>query len=329
MVARVCAHGTWQWLMPVAQPREEKLAGERAYVVPRRVCGQGVVPEADAAGGIDLAEATADGPKITEILGFEGSALRQSFGDAAEELRLLDDVLRFQLTLPQPGKLILGVGCQEGHEAQRPGVQVRVAEMVHPCRIARAPATMFDGMEGGNGRRGAGVEAQWRLPLSNSAGRRCLPKSREQSHTKPCGARDLSTAHTREVSTRTATPALLNALDGGMNATAPSATSPVRTDGGKDRSRLCAGLSAALFVPAVLAAVMLLLSSVQVSGCVTYGVECTRGLPGWLFGWSVGLGALAFVVALAAPVRRVRQAALGGQLLAECTALLVILSYYP
>ncbi|MFF1342562.1 hypothetical protein ACFVYT_32575, partial [Streptomyces sp. NPDC058290] len=68
---------------------------------------------------------------------------------------------------------------------------------------------------------------------------------------------------------------------------------------------------------------------VHVYADMTYGVECTRGLPGWLFGWSVGLGALAFVVALAAPVRRVRQAALGGQLLAECTALLVILSYYP
>ncbi|MFE9635829.1 hypothetical protein [Streptomyces sp. NPDC006463] len=98
--------------------------------------------------------------------------------------------------------------------------------------------------------------------------------------------------------------------------------------GEKDRSRLWSGLSAALFPAAVLAAVMLLLSSVRVSGCVTYGVQCTRGLPGWLFVWSAGLGALAFVVALAAPALRVRQTALGVQLLAECTALLVILSYY-
>ncbi|WP_328923670.1 hypothetical protein OG429_02880 [Streptomyces sp. NBC_00190] len=113
-----------------------------------------------------------------------------------------------------------------------------------------------------------------------------------------------------------------------MNATAPSATLPVRAAGEKDRSRFWSGLSAALFPAAVLAVVMVLLSSVRVSGCVTYGVQCTRGLPGWLFVWSAGLGALAFVVALAAPALRVRQAALGVQLLAECTALLVILSYY-
>ncbi|MEV0415505.1 hypothetical protein AB0I68_33215 [Streptomyces sp. NPDC050448] len=113
-----------------------------------------------------------------------------------------------------------------------------------------------------------------------------------------------------------------------MNASSPLTASPVRTDGGKDRSRFYSGLSAALFVPAALAAVTLLLSSVRVSGCVTYGVQCTRGLPGWLFVWSVGFGALALVVALAAPVLRLRQAALGAQLLAECTALLVILSYY-
>ncbi|MFD7631036.1 hypothetical protein ACFV7Q_34275 [Streptomyces sp. NPDC059851] len=113
-----------------------------------------------------------------------------------------------------------------------------------------------------------------------------------------------------------------------MNATAPPATPPVRAAGHRDRSRLWSGLSAALFVPAVLAAVVLLLSSVRVSGCVTYGVQCARGLPGWLFLWSAGLGAVAFVVAMAAPALRVRQAALGVQLLAECTALLVILSYY-
>ncbi|MGK5695088.1 hypothetical protein ACSNOJ_19650 [Streptomyces sp. URMC 128] len=64
MVARVRAHGAWQWLTPVAQRREEKLTGERTDVVPRRICGQGVAPEADVAGGIHLAKATADGPKI-------------------------------------------------------------------------------------------------------------------------------------------------------------------------------------------------------------------------------------------------------------------------
>lgn len=94
------------------------------------------MPEADAAGVIDLAEATPDCPKIAQIHGLEDSALRESFGDAAEELHLFNDALRLQLALAQPCKLIPGVGCQEGHKAQRPGAQVRVAEMVHACRIA-------------------------------------------------------------------------------------------------------------------------------------------------------------------------------------------------
>ncbi|MFE4057831.1 hypothetical protein ACFXP3_16315 [Streptomyces sp. NPDC059096] len=61
---------------------------------------------------------------------------------------------------------------------------------------------------------------------------------------------------------------------------------------------------------------------------MTYGVQCAKGLPGWLFVWSAGIGAVALVVALAVPALRVRQVALAAQLLAECTALLVILSYY-
>ncbi|MEU7600967.1 hypothetical protein [Streptomyces sp. NPDC041003] len=115
-----------------------------------------------------------------------------------------------------------------------------------------------------------------------------------------------------------------------MNTTSASATAPDRaaTAPERDSSRFWAGLSAALFPGACLAAGVLLLSSVQVSGCITHGVQCTRGLPGWLFLWSTGIGAVAFIVALAAPARQVRQAALTTQLLAECTALLVILSYY-
>ncbi|MFE5535513.1 hypothetical protein [Streptomyces sp. NPDC056492] len=119
-----------------------------------------------------------------------------------------------------------------------------------------------------------------------------------------------------------------------MKATAPSTTHPVPVpvpvpvSGGKDRSRFWSGLSAALFVPAVLASVVLLLSSVRVSGCVTYGIDCARGLPGWLFLLSTGVAFVAFIVALAAPVPRARQAALAAQLLAEGTALLVILSHY-
>ncbi|MER6316159.1 hypothetical protein ABT237_20585 [Streptomyces sp. NPDC001581] len=115
-----------------------------------------------------------------------------------------------------------------------------------------------------------------------------------------------------------------------MNATASAATAPdpVRAAGEKDRSRFWSGLSAAVFPGAVVAALVLLLSSVRVSGCVTYGVQCTRGLPGWLFLWSVGVGFVALVVAVAAPALQVRQTALSVQLLAECTALLVIVSYY-
>ncbi|MGW4567499.1 hypothetical protein ACWEN3_35645 [Streptomyces sp. NPDC004561] len=70
------------------------------YVVPRRICGQRVVPEADAAGGIDLAEATTDGPKMTQILRLEGSPLRESFGDAAR----LDEQASIEGCRPAPGR---------------------------------------------------------------------------------------------------------------------------------------------------------------------------------------------------------------------------------
>ncbi|MDX3533228.1 hypothetical protein PV721_02355 [Streptomyces sp. MB09-01] len=116
----------------------------------------------------------------------------------------------------------------------------------------------------------------------------------------------------------------MNTASTSASTTAPDqATAP-----GRDRSRFWAGLAAALFPAACIAAGVVLLSSVQVSGCITYGVQCTRGLPGWLFVWSTGTGAVAFIVALAARALQVRQAALTIQLLAECTALAVILSYY-
>lgn len=137
-VARVRVEGAWQWLTPVAQRREEKLAGERTYCVPHRICDQGVGPEGDAAYGLglSLSEATADGLKIPEILGFEGSALRESLGDAAEEFHLFNDRLCLQLPFTQPGKLSLRVGCEESRKTQRPSTQVRVAEKIHACRIA-------------------------------------------------------------------------------------------------------------------------------------------------------------------------------------------------
>ncbi|MFG2715125.1 hypothetical protein ACGFX2_31870 [Streptomyces goshikiensis] len=130
------------------------------------------------------------------------------------------------------------------------------------------------------------------------------------------------------VSTCAAVADLRTLLDQGMNATSPSDTLPAQAmAAGSDRSRLWAGLAAALFVPAFLVAVMVTLTFYRPSGCVTYGEQCGEGLPGWVFAWGVGLGAVMFVVALAAPALRVRQVALAAQLLAECTALLVVLSY--
>ncbi|MFF4434041.1 hypothetical protein ACFYZ4_33420 [Streptomyces sp. NPDC001513] len=118
-----------------------------------------------------------------------------------------------------------------------------------------------------------------------------------------------------------------------MNATAPSTPPPapvnanVNVNARRDRTRLWSALAAALFIPAALAAGVLALSSPGASRCVTYGEQCTSGLPGSLFLWSASLGAVAFAAALAAPAGRLRRAALAAQLLAECTGLLVILSY--
>ncbi|MFE3558350.1 hypothetical protein ACFXKW_26340 [Streptomyces sp. NPDC059193] len=111
-----------------------------------------------------------------------------------------------------------------------------------------------------------------------------------------------------------------------MNAPLPlDGTLPPRTD--RDRTRLWAALAALLFVPGMLTAGVLTLASESASRCVTYGERCTPGLPAWLFECGVGVGAVALVVALAAHAVRVRQAALAVQVLAECTALLVILSH--
>ncbi|MGW6710886.1 hypothetical protein ACWGDE_39205, partial [Streptomyces sp. NPDC054956] len=54
---------------------------------------------------------------------------------------------------------------------------------------------------------------------------------------------------------------------------------------GRDRSRLWAILSAALFVPAAVLTGILTLASERASRCMTYGEQCTQGMPGWLFGW--------------------------------------------
>ena len=112
-----------------------------------------------------------------------------------------------------------------------------------------------------------------------------------------------------------------------MNASASAPARPVQSPSPKDRTRLWATLAAFLFVPAAVVTGVLTLASEQASRCVTYGEQCTPGLPSWVFEWSAGVGAVALLVALAAPTVRVRQAALAAQVLAEGTALLVILSH--
>ncbi|MEU8434462.1 hypothetical protein AB0F18_16370 [Streptomyces sp. NPDC029216] len=110
-----------------------------------------------------------------------------------------------------------------------------------------------------------------------------------------------------------------------MNAS--TTASPLQAASPKERTRFWAVLAAVFFLPAAVIAMVLALASEQTSRCVTYGEQCAAGLPFALLGWSTAFGALALVVALAAPAVRLRQTALTVQVFAECTALLVILSH--
>ncbi|TVL87380.1 hypothetical protein [Streptomyces sp. SAJ15] len=112
-----------------------------------------------------------------------------------------------------------------------------------------------------------------------------------------------------------------------MHTTARPPTSPAQVSAEKDRSRFWSVLCAVSFMPAFLGAGLLALSSERASRCLTYGEECSPGLPDWVFNWGVGLGVVACVMVLAAPNTRVRQVALAAQVLAECAALLVPLSH--
>ncbi|MFC9286801.1 hypothetical protein [Streptomyces sp. NPDC057052] len=112
-----------------------------------------------------------------------------------------------------------------------------------------------------------------------------------------------------------------------MSSPASDPAPPIRPASPTDRTRLWAALSALLFAPATVAAGLLTLTSERAGRCMTYGEQCVRGLPGWLFEWSTGVGAVAFLVAVAAPAVRARQAGLVVQILAEGTALLVPLSH--
>ncbi|MEU1155943.1 hypothetical protein ABZ369_23410 [Streptomyces sp. NPDC005918] len=112
-----------------------------------------------------------------------------------------------------------------------------------------------------------------------------------------------------------------------MNASAPASARLVQSPSPRERTRLWAALAALLFVPAAVVTGILMLASEQASRCVTYGEQCAPGLPSRVFEWSAGVGTVALLVALAAPAVRMRQAALTVQVLAEGTALLVILSH--
>ncbi|MFD9318913.1 hypothetical protein ACFWDQ_14645 [Streptomyces sp. NPDC060053] len=112
-----------------------------------------------------------------------------------------------------------------------------------------------------------------------------------------------------------------------MNSPTSVPAPPARSAAPSDRTRLRAAVAALLFVPAAVATVVLTLTSERAGRCMTYGEQCAASLPGWLFEWSAGAGAVAFLVAVAAPAVRVRQTAFAVQVLAEGTALLVILSH--
>ncbi|GAA3478223.1 hypothetical protein [Streptomyces yanii] len=112
-----------------------------------------------------------------------------------------------------------------------------------------------------------------------------------------------------------------------MNASTSVPAPPVQSQSPTDRTRLWAAVVAFLFVPAVVATAILTLASDHASRCITYGEQCTPGLPNWLAEWSAGVGAVSLLIALAAPALRVRQVALVAQTLAEGTALMVILSH--
>ncbi|MCK8678326.1 hypothetical protein [Streptomyces lichenis] len=112
-----------------------------------------------------------------------------------------------------------------------------------------------------------------------------------------------------------------------MNGSANPGPDPDTAPAPADHTRLAAVLAGVLFVPGAAGTGLLTLASEGASRCLTYGEQCAPGLPWWLFGWSAGLGGGALLLALAGPAVRIRQAALAVQVLAECFALLVILSH--
>ncbi|EFL15912.1 hypothetical protein [Streptomyces sp. C] len=100
----------------------------------------------------------------------------------------------------------------------------------------------------------------------------------------------------------------------------PTAAAP--PSAGAGRSRVPAVVAAALFVPALVAAKILVLMTEKGGRCLMYG-GC-EPFPGVVFLVLCGAAAVALVLALAAPAR-LRGPALGAQLLLElCTVGLVL-----
>lgn len=111
-----------------------------------------------------------------------------------------------------------------------------------------------------------------------------------------------------------------------MNVESPTPDAQAAAE--RDRIRSWSAICASLFVPAALAAGMLTLSSEHGTSCMMYGGQgCGPHVPPWLFPWGIGIAAVAFLAAVAAPAARVRRLALGAQIAAESAALLVILGY--
>ncbi|MEV6955157.1 hypothetical protein [Streptomyces sp. NPDC051183] len=90
------------------------------------------------------------------------------------------------------------------------------------------------------------------------------------------------------------------------------------------RVRMHAGIGAALFLPALFLAKVLVLTTETGSRCLEKG-GCTP-FPAAAFGVLTGAAAVALVAALAAP-RRVRAGALAAQLLLEAVAVGTVLVY--
>ncbi|GAA2799685.1 hypothetical protein [Streptomyces showdoensis] len=110
-----------------------------------------------------------------------------------------------------------------------------------------------------------------------------------------------------------------------MSNPVPAAPAPAPAPG--RRVRVWALVSAGLLVPATVLAGILALSADHAGRCLGYAENCGSN-PGWTYGASLGLAAVALVVALAASRETVRRAALGTQVAAELVFLLLVVTTF-